>query len=60
MLALVGERLKQGFDLCSLADRLAGSLASVKASWGDKVKFMGSGLKASRLLRVSNSKGCDW
>lgn len=45
MLALVGERLKRGFDLGSLADRLAGSLARAEASWGDKVKVIGKRLK---------------
>lgn len=52
MLALVGERLKRGFDLGSLADRLAGWLARAKASWGDKVKVIGKRLKVPLLLCV--------
>lgn len=44
MLALEAERLKWGFDLCSLADRLAGWLARAQESWKDNVKFVGEGL----------------
>lgn len=40
MLALVAERLKRGFDLCSLADGLAGYLADeAEKPWEDKVKM---------------------